>query len=141
MLVQRFFRQTACSLCCGRVRNEDIFVAAVITVDDRRHDTHRCAVADYDDIAVTVGFDKTAVRLGAVAREIALGDQFFAWTRLKAVEAILRGGTADAATLAKAGDAAVAEVEIESDSRGSADYKKHLLRVHLARAVQHIVGA
>lgn len=61
-------------------------------------------------------------------------------TRLTAAEDVLRGGAVDAAALQRAGDAAVSEVEIHSDSRGSAPYKNHLLRVHLARAVQALVG-
>lgn len=61
-------------------------------------------------------------------------------TRLLAAEEVLRGATVDAATLARAGEAAVSEVDIESDNRGSAAYKKHLLRVHLGRAIQTIVG-
>ena len=56
-------------------------------------------------------------------------------------EQALRGQDVNQATLARAGDAAVAEVDIEADSRGSAAYKNHLLRVHLARAIQSIIGA
>jgi len=61
-------------------------------------------------------------------------------TRLTAAEDALRGGRIDAATLRRAGDAAAAEAVIESDGRGSADYKKHLLRVYLGRAVQELAG-
>jgi carbon-monoxide dehydrogenase medium subunit len=62
-------------------------------------------------------------------------------TRLQAAEQALRGQDLDERCLARAGDAAVAEVDIEADSRGSAAYKNHLLRVHLARAIQSIAGA
>ncbi len=62
-------------------------------------------------------------------------------TRLVAAENVLRGAAIDAAGLARAGEAAVAEVHIESDLRGTAAYKKHLLRVHLARAVETLRGA
>lgn len=61
-------------------------------------------------------------------------------TRLFAAEKVLRGADIDEATLRRAGDAAVEEVEIHSDNRGSAAYKNHLLRVHLARAFNSIVG-
>jgi len=61
-------------------------------------------------------------------------------TRLTAAEAALRGGQIDVATLRRAGEAAAAEAVIESDDHGSADYKKHLLRVHLARALQSLAG-
>ncbi len=59
-------------------------------------------------------------------------------TRLSAAEAVLRGSRVDEATLRRAGEAAAAEAAIESDDRGSADYKKHLLRVYLGRAVQDL---
>jgi CO/xanthine dehydrogenase FAD-binding subunit len=58
-----------------------------------------------------------------------------------AAEQALRGQDLDERSLARAGDAAVAEVDIETDSRGSAAYKNHLLRVHLTRAIQSIAGA
>ena len=61
-------------------------------------------------------------------------------TRLVAAENVLRGAVLDDAVLRRAGEAAAAEVEIESDMRGSADYKKHLLRVHLGRAISQVVG-
>src|SRR5690242_12613429 len=61
-------------------------------------------------------------------------------TRLTAVEAVLRGGEIDRASLRRAGDAAAEQAVIESDDRGSADYKKHLLRVYLARAIESLAG-
>jgi aerobic carbon-monoxide dehydrogenase medium subunit len=61
-------------------------------------------------------------------------------TRLAAAESILRGGRVDETTLRRAGDAAAEEAIIESDDRGSAVYKKHLLRVYLARAMQTLAG-
>ena len=61
-------------------------------------------------------------------------------TRLTAAEAVLRGGEIDRASLRRAGDAAAGQAVIESDDRGSADYKKHLLRVYLARAIESLAG-
>lgn len=61
-------------------------------------------------------------------------------TRLVAAENELRGSDLDEAALKRAGEAAVAEVDIHSDSRGSAAYKQHLLRVHLSRAMHSLVG-
>jgi carbon-monoxide dehydrogenase medium subunit len=60
--------------------------------------------------------------------------------RLSDAEDVLRGAEIDDAVLARAGAAAVDEVHIESDSRGSAGYKKQLLRVHLARAVKALIA-
>lgn len=62
-------------------------------------------------------------------------------TRLVAAENELRGSDLSEAALKRAGEAAVAEVDIHSDSRGSAAYKQHLLRVHLSRAMHSLAGA
>lgn len=62
-------------------------------------------------------------------------------TRLVAAETELRGSDLSEAALKRAGEAAVAEVDIHSDSRGSAAYKQHLLRVHLSRAMHALAGA
>ncbi len=62
-------------------------------------------------------------------------------TRLDAAEKVLRGAAIDEAVLARAGEAAVAEVHIESDLRGTAEYKKHLLRVNIGRAFASLQGA
>ena len=61
-------------------------------------------------------------------------------TRLTATEAMLRGLEVDDDVLRRAGGVASEEVHIETDGRGSAAYKRHLLRVHLGRAIQTIVG-
>jgi len=61
-------------------------------------------------------------------------------TRLAATEKLLDGSAADELTLARAGEAAVAEVSFLSDTHGSAAYKKELLRVYLARAVREALG-
>lgn len=57
-------------------------------------------------------------------------------TRLMATEAVLRGSPVDEAVFARAAEAAADEAEIGSDSRGSASYKRHLLGVHLGRALR-----
>jgi carbon-monoxide dehydrogenase medium subunit len=60
--------------------------------------------------------------------------------RLKAAEAVLRGRDADETTLRRAGEAAAGEVEVIADARGSASYKKELVRVYVARAVRQALG-
>lgn len=62
-------------------------------------------------------------------------------TRLVQAEQVLRGASIGDTVLAKAAEAALSEVHIESDLRGSAEYKKHLLRVHLGRAIRTVQGA
>jgi carbon-monoxide dehydrogenase medium subunit len=60
--------------------------------------------------------------------------------RLNAAEKELRGAEVSDGVLARAGDAAASEAEMDSDTRGSADYKQHLLRVHLRRAMQTLAA-
>ena len=62
-------------------------------------------------------------------------------TRLKTAEDVLNGATLDDKTLARAGDAAAAEAEVISDTRGSASYKRELIRIHIGRAVRQALGA
>jgi aerobic carbon-monoxide dehydrogenase medium subunit len=62
-------------------------------------------------------------------------------TRLKSVEQALIGATIDDKTLARAGDAAAAEVECITDIRGSAAYKRELVRVYVGRAVRQALNA
>jgi carbon-monoxide dehydrogenase medium subunit len=56
--------------------------------------------------------------------------------RLPAVEKVLAGATVDDKVLARAGDAAADEVDVIADVRGSAPYKRELLRVYVGRAVR-----
>jgi aerobic carbon-monoxide dehydrogenase medium subunit len=57
-------------------------------------------------------------------------------TRLKGAEEVLTGAPFDDAALARAGDAAADEAETMSDVRGSAPYKRELIRVYVRRAVR-----
>jgi carbon-monoxide dehydrogenase medium subunit len=71
---------------------------------------------------------------------LVLGAALDAPTRLRAAEAALRGHPPDDELLRAAGDAAVSEVDIESDHRGSATYKEQLLRIYLARTVKEVLA-
>jgi carbon-monoxide dehydrogenase medium subunit len=62
-------------------------------------------------------------------------------TRLVAAEKVLKGTSFDPQTLRVAGEEAAREARIESDLHGSADYKKQLIRVYLARAVHEARNA
>lgn len=57
-------------------------------------------------------------------------------TRFPSVEKLLVGSTIDDKRLKSAGDAAADGAEIISDVRGSAPYKRELLRVYIGRAVR-----
>ncbi len=56
--------------------------------------------------------------------------------RLKSAEQALVGTNADDKTLLNVAEAATAEADIIADMRGSASYKRELLRVYAARAVR-----
>ena len=62
-------------------------------------------------------------------------------TRLAGAEKLLTGATIDDKMLKAAGDAAADEAEIIADVRGSAAYKRELLRVYIGRAVREALQA
>jgi aerobic carbon-monoxide dehydrogenase medium subunit len=62
-------------------------------------------------------------------------------TRLVAAEEALVGSTADDAVLKAVADAAAGEVDILADVRGSASYKRELLRVYVVRAIRAVMQA
>ncbi len=62
-------------------------------------------------------------------------------TRLSRAEALLRGVRIDDALLARAGEAAAAEVTPIGDEHGSAAYKRELLDVYVRRAVRAALAA
>jgi carbon-monoxide dehydrogenase medium subunit len=61
--------------------------------------------------------------------------------RLRDAEAVLNGATISDVVLARAGEAAAAEAEVVGDARGSAAYKREMLRVYAARAVKQALAA
>jgi aerobic carbon-monoxide dehydrogenase medium subunit len=83
-------------------------------------------------VAVALEADGPAVKSATVVVSAATEKAM----RLKGAEAVLAGATIDDKVLARAGEAAVAETEMLSDVRGSAPYKRELLRVYLRRAVR-----
>ena len=62
-------------------------------------------------------------------------------TRLASAEKALSGAKVDDKTLRAAGEAGAAEADIISDVRGSAAYKRELIRVHVGRAVRQALAA
>jgi aerobic carbon-monoxide dehydrogenase medium subunit len=61
--------------------------------------------------------------------------------RLTSAEAALKGARLDDSALAAAGDAGAQEAEVIADVRGSAAYKRELIRVHVGRAVRQALAA
>ncbi len=71
-----------------------------------------------------------------VEARIAVGGATDHPTRMIAAEAALLGSAADGKKFAAAADAAAAEVEPLGDLRGSAPYKREMVRVHVRRALE-----
>ena len=123
-------------------RNELISEVVVPSQAGRRAAYVKVTTRSADDwptlgIAVSLATDGKVITDARVA--VAAATERAA--RLPSAEAVLRGATADEKILANAGDAASAEAEVVGDARGSAAYKKELLRVYMARAVHKALGA
>jgi carbon-monoxide dehydrogenase medium subunit len=125
------------------VLRHDEVVAEIIVPSQRgrRAAYLKCTTRSADDWPALGVAVSLALEDGAIAEaRVALGAATARPMRLFGAEAVLNGARPDDATLARAGEAAAAEVEIDSDDRGSAPYKKHLLRVYLGRAVRAAIG-
>jgi aerobic carbon-monoxide dehydrogenase medium subunit len=61
-------------------------------------------------------------------------------TRLASAEAALKGARVDDKALRAAGDAGAQEADVIADVRGSAAYKRELIRVHVGRAVRQALA-
>lgn len=112
-------------------RNELITRLHIPALGSRRAAYLKCTTRSADDwpaLGMAVVLDGEDVRIVVSAAT----DKP---TRLLSAEKILKGTSFDEKMLRQAGDAAVDEVQIESDLHGSAAYKKQLLRVYLARTI------
>jgi carbon-monoxide dehydrogenase medium subunit len=87
-------------------------------------------------VAVVLDADRQAIRSARIVVSAATEKA----TRLKKTEKVLAGAKVDDKLLARAGEAAIAEVETVSDVRGSAAYKRELLRVYVGRAVRQAMS-
>jgi carbon-monoxide dehydrogenase medium subunit len=97
----------------------------------------KCTTGSADDwpalgVAVSFEADGKAIRTPRVVVSAATEKA----TRLRGAEEVLTGAAVDDVALARAGDAAADEAETISDVRGSAPYKRELLRVYVRRAVR-----
>jgi carbon-monoxide dehydrogenase medium subunit len=88
-------------------------------------------------VAVALEAEGDAVRSATIAVSAATEKA----TRVKGAEKALTGARADDKALTDAADAAIAETEILSDLRGSAPYKRELLRVAIKRAVRQALAS
>jgi aerobic carbon-monoxide dehydrogenase medium subunit len=102
----------------------------------------KCTTGSADDwpalgVAASLQADDSSITSAALVVSAATEKP----TRLKAAEALLAGAQASDAVLRRVADAAVEEVDILDDVRGSAPYKRELLRVYVARAIRQALAA
>ena len=83
-------------------------------------------------VAAAIDFQGDTIKAARIVASAATSKA----ARLVAVEKLLTGAGISDKTLKDAGDAAAAEAEIIGDLRGSAAYKRELLRVYVGRAVR-----
>jgi carbon-monoxide dehydrogenase medium subunit len=108
---------------------------------NRRSAYLKCTARSADDwpaLGLAVAIDPDGDRIGDIRVVVSAATEKA--TRLRDVEALLRGNVIDARLLQQAGEAAAEEAKIVSGARGSAGYKRQLLRVHVARAVQQAMS-
>lgn len=116
---------------------DELIASLCIPAQGRRNTAYmKVTTGSADDwpalgVAVSVEFDGRTV---SSARVVASAATPMA-VRLKGAESVLSGKIIDDKVLAAAGDAACDEAEMVADVRGSAAYKRELLRVYVGRAV------
>lgn len=123
-------------------KNELISDVLVPAQTGRRAAYVKCTTRTADDwptlgIAVSLKTDGQVIEDARVVVSAATEKPL----RLAAAEAALRGASVTDALLARAGEAAAAETETVGDARGSAAYKREMLRVHAGRAIRQALGA
>lgn len=118
-------------------RNELITELIVPPQARKRAAYLKCTTRSADDwpalgVAVVLDTDGSVVREASVVISAATETP----TRLTTVETVLRGARIDDAMLRRAGEAAAGEASVIPDARGSAAYKRQLVRVYVVRAVR-----
>jgi carbon-monoxide dehydrogenase medium subunit len=118
-------------------RAELITEVRVPVQGNRRAAYLKCTARSADDwpalgIAVAIDANGDAVQDARIVVSAATDKA----TRLNNVEALLRGRRIDAAALKEAGDVAAGEANVLSGARGSAAYRRELVRVYVRRAIK-----
>ena len=118
-------------------RDEIIAELRIPSQGTRRAAYLKCTTGSADDwpalgVAVSLEADGQTIRAPRVVVSAATEKAI----RLRGAEQVLTGATIDDAVLVRASEAAADEAETVSDVRGSAPYKRELLRVYVRRAVR-----
>ncbi len=125
------------------LRRDEIITELRIPAQGARRAAYlKCTTGSADDwpalgVAVSFEADGQAIRSPRVVVSAATEKAI----RLKGAEEVLGGAEVNDAILARFGDAAADEAETISDVRGSAPYKRELVRVYVRRAVRQAFDA
>jgi aerobic carbon-monoxide dehydrogenase medium subunit len=120
------------------LKRDEIITELHIPSQGRRRAVYlKCTTGSADDwpalgVAVSLEADGATVRDARIVVSAATEKA----VRLAGAESALSGARIDDAALARAGDAAAEEAETVSDVRGSAPYKRELVRVYVRRAIR-----
>ena len=120
------------------LKRDEIIVELRIPPQGARRAAYlKCTTGSADDwpalgVAISLEVDGKAIGAPRVVVSAATEKAI----RLRGAEQVLSGATIDDSVLARAGDAAAEEAETVSDVRGSAAYKRELIRVYVRRAVR-----
>jgi carbon-monoxide dehydrogenase medium subunit len=122
-------------------KNELISEVQVPAQDARKGAYLKVTTGSADDwpalgVAVVLESDGRSIRSASIVASAATERA----TRLKSAEDVLTGANATEDLFRQAGDAAIADVEFIADVRGSAPYKRELLRVYVRRALSAALG-
>jgi carbon-monoxide dehydrogenase medium subunit len=124
------------------LRRDEIITELRIPAQGARRAAYlKCTTGSADDwpalgVAVSFEADGKMIRAPRVVVSAATEKAI----RLKGAEEVLTGSEIDDAVLCRAGDTAADEAETVSDVRGSASYKRELLRVYVRRAVRQAIN-
>jgi carbon-monoxide dehydrogenase medium subunit len=116
----------------------ELIAEVVIPPQTGRHAAYvKCTTLSADDwpalgVAASLKFEGATIAEASLAVSAATEKP----TPLLRVAELVRGRRLDEATLREAGEAAVAEVDVLPDGRGSVAYKRQLLRVYVGRALR-----
>ncbi|HZU89383.1 MAG TPA: FAD binding domain-containing protein [Stellaceae bacterium] len=122
--------------------NDELITEIAIPPQGARRAVYlKCTTRAADDwpalgVAVSLDFADSVIR----DARIAIGAATDRAARLPVSERLLAGATVDAALFREAGAVAAGEIEPVGDDRGSAPYKRQLVRVTVARALSRAAG-
>ena len=117
--------------------NEIIHSVTVPSIKDRHCAYIKCTTRVADDwptlgVALNLGLKNQTIDMPRVVLSAVLEKP----TRLYSVEDYLQGKIPSEEVLRKAGEMAIESIELDDDARGSASYKRQLIKINVQRGIQ-----